>query len=246
MSNPTYNVPESTLERVRKLLAKAEGTDNEHERDAFTKAAASLMAKYGIEQAMVGAGQEQRPKPMSRRFVLNDGKYIAQRTNLLCWLAQAMRCKTVYYTVGRSYTVVQVYGFEVDVERAELMYTSLLLQMTSALNDVKAPEWANARAYRNSWIKGYVAKVTAMVREREKRAVQEADAGAVSGTSTALVLRDRNKEVEELYKAENPKVRTVKSAGASNADAYHAGVKAGAQANLGGASVENRRNALTR
>tara|TARA_B100000678_G_scaffold287994_2_gene295587 strand:+ start:2227 stop:2931 length:705 start_codon:yes stop_codon:yes gene_type:complete len=44
---------ESILERVRKLMAKAKGTTNEHEATIFAAKAAELLAKHNLDEAMV-------------------------------------------------------------------------------------------------------------------------------------------------------------------------------------------------
>ena len=45
-------------EKIAKLLAKAERTDNEHERDAYTQQAERLMLKLGIERAELESAGE--------------------------------------------------------------------------------------------------------------------------------------------------------------------------------------------
>ena len=53
--------PDPTLlDRVRKLLAKAEGTDNPHEAEAFSAKAAELIALYRIDPARLVARADDR------------------------------------------------------------------------------------------------------------------------------------------------------------------------------------------
>ena len=48
--------PTDLLDRVRKLLAKAEDEGvTPHEAEALTAKAAELMARYGIDRALLGA-----------------------------------------------------------------------------------------------------------------------------------------------------------------------------------------------
>jgi hypothetical protein len=57
------------LERVRKLLAKAEAagvTPAEAQAQALTAKAAELMAKYGIDRALLAAARPETDKPGDR------------------------------------------------------------------------------------------------------------------------------------------------------------------------------------
>jgi len=237
-------IPTKTLERIRNLLAKAERTDNEHERDTFTSAAAALIAKYGIDQAMLGAETKQ-DKPTMRRIEMHGGQHAARRMELFSWLADAMRCKVMFTTSGRHYRIAHIYGFESDIDRVELLYTSLLLQVTSALNRLKTPYGENSRAYRNSWIKGFIWKAVQMVMAREAQAVNEAEDSEV-GTSKALVLASREQRVEAFFKEANPGLKRRKTAPSSSAAGWQDGEAAGSRANLGGTGLENRQRALPR
>ena len=68
-----------TLERVRKLLAKAERTDNEHERAAFMAAASALMAKYGIDSL-----DPERPRQApGDRIVTVPGPWAGEKARLV-------------------------------------------------------------------------------------------------------------------------------------------------------------------
>lgn len=241
MSNPEYDIPQTTLERVRKLLAKAEGTDNEHERETFMSAAASLMAKYGIEQAMLGQGQA-RVTPGNRVVHVEEGSYMARHLDLIYHIAEAMGCKSImlHPRSARNETnrkAVHIFGYLSDIERAEVMYTSLLLQMASTLRRLVVPAGHNTRSYRNSWCHGYVAKVVDMVKAREQAAAQEA------GSSTALVLVDRSSAVRLAFQEEYATVR--KSYARTTGRGYSAGQAAGARANLGGTGLGGNRRSLT-
>ena len=52
------------LERVRKLLAMAEGDGvTQAEAEAFTEKAAGLMARYGIDRALLAAARPDTDRP---------------------------------------------------------------------------------------------------------------------------------------------------------------------------------------
>ena len=63
------------LDRVRKLLAKAEDEGcTPEEAEALTAKAAELMARYGIDRALLGALHPETDKPADRVFTLEGGR----------------------------------------------------------------------------------------------------------------------------------------------------------------------------
>lgn len=237
-------IPTKTLERVRNLLAKAEGTDNEHERDTFMSAAAALMAKYGIEQAMVDTDRQERVTPIDKRFLVEAGGGWAQRRGELIYhVAEALRCKCILNRSRDGGWVVHVFGYPADVERAELLFTSLLLQMASALNRAPIPYHERSpRAYRNSFLLGYINQVRKMLREREAQAVQDVPQDTRTGAEVAL--RDRSVVLASAVGDVYPKLRSRKPK--YSGGGFAEGREAGRRANLGGTGLENRRRSLTR
>ncbi|NUW37247.1 DUF2786 domain-containing protein [Nonomuraea sp. SMC257] len=216
---------ERTLERVRKLLAKAERTDNEHERATFMAAASALMAKYGIDALDPG---EQRQAP-GDRIVTLPAPWAREKARLVGLVAQAVRCRPLLIGRGDGGHRVHIFGFAADLERADLLATSLLLQMASGLARTRPPvEAAAARAYRRSWLLGFADEVYRLLREAERRA--EAEHVAPSA-STALVLADRRAEVERAVAARYPRIRVTVPR--MSGTGYHDGAAAGRRADLG-------------
>ena len=82
--------PSALLDRVRKLLAKAEADGvTAPEAEALTAKAAELMARYGIDRAMLAASEPETDKPGSR--VIDIANPWAQvRAHLLSGVASAM------------------------------------------------------------------------------------------------------------------------------------------------------------
>ncbi|HUR06256.1 MAG TPA: DUF2786 domain-containing protein [Nonomuraea sp.] len=217
---------ERTLERVRKLLAKAERTDNEHERATFMAAAASLMAKYGID-SLDPADTRQVP---GDRMVTLPNPWAREKARLVSLVAQALRCRPLLIGRGDGGQRVHVFGFAADLERADVLATSLLLQMATGLARVRPPDIA-MRAYRRSWLLGFTDEVYRLLREAEARAEEQAPAA-----STALVLADRRAEVERVVAAHYPRIRLTVPR--TSGTGYRAGVEAGGRADLGRTRVD--------
>ena len=80
------------LDRVRKLLAKAENEAvTPAEAEALTAKAAELMARYGIDRARLAAAQPHTDKP-GNRVIDVDNPWAAVKAHLLTGLATALRC----------------------------------------------------------------------------------------------------------------------------------------------------------
>ncbi|MGH3616264.1 MAG: DUF2786 domain-containing protein [Pseudonocardia sp.] len=63
---------EQKPEVIRKLLANAERAATPDETDAYNTKAADLMARHGIDAAMVAAGGDTRDVIGSRRIAMTD------------------------------------------------------------------------------------------------------------------------------------------------------------------------------
>ncbi|MET9340609.1 DUF2786 domain-containing protein [Nonomuraea sp. NPDC003804] len=225
MSDPAMS---RTLDRVRKLLAKAEGTDNEHERETFMAAATALMAKYGIERAAPSAPSSARGVPAGRVVTLGD-PWAREKARLVYLVSEAVRCRPVLIGKGDGGQRVHVFGFASDLERADLLATSLLLQMASGLARVPVPA-DRVRAYRRSWMLGFTDEVYRLLVAAESRA-------AASGApGTELVLADRGAEVERAVAEVYPRIR--RSVPRMSGTGYRDGVAAGRRADLARTAVQ--------
>ena len=124
--------PGRLLERVRKLLAKAgDESVTPPEAQALTAKAAELMAKYGIDRALLAADQPETDRPADR-IVTVENPWGRVKAHLLTGLATALRCQCVLLP-ARDGMRVHLFGYASDLERADLLYTSLLVQMWHGL-----------------------------------------------------------------------------------------------------------------
>ncbi|MGH3248456.1 MAG: DUF2786 domain-containing protein [Trebonia sp.] len=231
------------LDRVRKLLAKAEDEGcTPAEAEALTAKAAELMARYGIDRALLGALHPETDKPADRVFTLANPWGDVKR-HLLAGLAMALRCQCVQ-TRSEQGTRLHVFGYNSDLERADILFTSLLVQMARALARQAVPGYGGeARAWRRSWMLGYCTAVVTRVRAAEEAAVASAS-GSASGTaaagsqSAALVLADRSLVVRRQVTAAYPRLRKtrVTYSGGGYGDGYREGEKA----DIGGAKLRSR------
>ena len=117
------------LERVRKLLTKAEKTDNPHEAEAFAAKAAELIALHRI------APERLRPTPAGRpelrRVPLGRGAYVRARLALLGAVAQAHDAQVVFQSGPDGMTAILA-GYPDDLDIVAVLYPSLHAQAASA------------------------------------------------------------------------------------------------------------------
>jgi hypothetical protein len=221
------------LDRVRKLLAMAEDEGcSAAEAEAFTAKAAELMARYGIDRALLGALHPESDRPADRVFSL-DNPWGDVKRHLLAGLASALRCQCVQVRQAAG-TRLHVFGYHSDLERADILFTSLLVQMARALAGQAVPAGGgSARAWRRSWMLGYCAAVVARVKAAEDAAVAAASGGAGAGgagggPSAAVVLADRSLVVRRKVAAAYPRLRStrVTYSGSGYGDGYREGQKA--------------------
>ena len=155
-----------TLGRIRKLLARAERAGTPAEAQACTDKAVELMARHGIDMALLAAAQPGVDEIGATRVEVAD-PYSAGKARLLGWTASALRCRAVLHEVrgprrlGRGRIgAVTVFGFASDRERVEVLFTSLLLQAQAQLVAQRPPHPdESVAAYRRSWLHGFAVRV---------------------------------------------------------------------------------------
>jgi Protein of unknown function (DUF2786) len=222
------------LQRVRKLLAKAEAVGvTPAEAEALTAKAAELMARYGIDRALLAATRPETDRPGDRVIDIPN-PWARVQAHLLCGLASAMRCQCVVLPTGGPGSRIHIFGFLSDIERADVLYTSLLVQMWQGLAGADVPAWSRSpRAWRRSWLLGFATAVVSRVRTAEQKAAAEATAPAApSGSRAALVLADRRQVVKRAIDQAYPLTRKTRLTYSGNG--YGTGYAKGQQADLGG------------
>lgn len=217
------------LSKVRKLLAKAEDPAcTAAEAAAFTAKAAELIARYGVDRALLAA-RDPATDPVGDRIVDVVAPYALDKAGLLATVADALRCRSVRRR-GDGGFVLHLFGFTSDLERVELLFTSLLVQAAHGLAAAQVPPGEHPAAFRRSWLAGFTGAVGSRLREAESAVTRE------SGPSTALVLADRSVRVDRRLAETYPRIRT---AGARRliGGGLAQGAAAGHRANLGGTGL---------
>ncbi|MER7579484.1 DUF2786 domain-containing protein [Kitasatospora sp. NPDC097691] len=161
------------LARIRALLAKAESTEYPEEAEALTAKAQQLMAQHSIDEALLAAAGADRDIPAALRIGV-DNPYEGPKTMLLDAVAAANRCRVVW---AKEFGFCTVVGFDGDLDGVELLYTSLLVQATHALNKAGSGRDSRSKAFRQSFLVAYAARI----RERLTAATERTTSAAAAG-----------------------------------------------------------------
>lgn len=286
--NASPTPPPSKLGVIRGLLAKAEASEFQAEADTLRDKAFSLMAQYGVEQAMLESFQPEGVKavPLVRVIEVLPGAYQSQWVDFLQTLMKIMGCQNVHYTKPKKKRArrrsawevsqdrrraqqaaelareagqelakpvkpkaepvverVECLGFPSDLDRAELLWTSLCLQMFTMLLD-DSGMWhmtrGEKRSFNNGRVVGFTEAVANRVRAREELAKQEAAVSEPVGVSTALVLATRADQVLAMWHERHDVdsfTSHSSSFGQRDYDGQSAGRAAGRRANIGGTGL---------
>jgi Protein of unknown function (DUF2786) len=192
------------LARVRALLAKAESTEFPAEAEALTARAQELMARHSIDYALLAAASGSTDIPSGRRLFL-ESPYEAPKALLLDVVASANRSRAVWHQALGMGTVL---GFPSDLDAVELLFTSLLVQATTAMMHAGSQRDAygrsRTRSFRQSFLTSYAQRIGERLADSAGAAQEQATAES-PGTDLVPVLAAResavDQAVEELFPA---------------------------------------------
>ena len=225
-------------DKIAKLLAKAEGTDNAHEAEAFMAKAEELMLQHGVERAHLEArkpGTKREEIVTERIFIKNGHGYADAMVRIAFAVSPAFSVKSFQSNGNDGSRWAWFVGHRSDVDQAVTLFNSLLGQSRSQAvawwrREGKPNQpWASdndAYLARREFIYAFASGVRERLTETRNRVVAEAEAG------TELVLVDRAKRVDEWVNS-NMTFGKARSAGRSTygtAAAARAGAEAGREA----------------
>ena len=240
---------ERLLDKIGKLLAQAEGTDNEHEAEAFVARAQELATSYAVDLELARARQQDRRLRAveeafeQRRLVIGDRGKRGNRQLVFLYLAVA-QANDVLVNVATDSTFVLGFGYPADLDVVERLWASLATQMaTAAARRLRAGEHGRVAvvSWRLSFYEGYVHAVQTRLTQARERALSQPTEG---GSTGALVLRDKADRVRAFHDQES-EARGTWRGGRSDrrvhGSAWQAGERDGRNARLGEPELETRR-----
>jgi Protein of unknown function (DUF2786) len=201
-------VDQRMLDRVRALLAKAESTEFPEEAEALTSRAQELMARHSIDDALLAAAASgpAGPGQASRRRLFVDSPYEAAKAVLLDVVAGANRCRAVWH---KNLGLSTVLGFPGDLDAVELLFTSLLVQATTALVQAGSRRdpygRSRTRSFRQSFLSSYAQRIGERLAEAAGAAERQAAADS-PGTNLLPVLAARHRAVDDAVEEMFPEL----------------------------------------
>ena len=196
------------VDRIGKLLAQAEGTDNEHEASAFVERAQQLATAYAVDLELARARQRDKQSRSATEPIVQERVEVGARGKrgnrhrvlLYSVVAQA---NDVLVNVAHNSTYLLGFGHRADLEVVERLWASLAVQMVAgAQRRMDRGEHRAAgvagQSWRLSFYDGWVQAVGERLQAARQRAVVETPVPE-GAPSAALVLRARAERVQTFY-----------------------------------------------
>ncbi|MEV0741120.1 DUF2786 domain-containing protein [Streptomyces sp. NPDC050549] len=212
------------LTRIRALLAKAEATGFPEEAEALSAKAQELMARHSIDEALLDAQAPAKDAPGACRIGV-EAPYEQAKAVLLDAVAGANHCRAVWNEAFGFSTVV---GFEGDLEVVELLYTSLLVQATTAMTKAEAAQRAGGRrrtkTFRHSFLAAYAHRIGTRLTEAAGTQVTDDLLPVLATREVAVTGR-----LDEMF----PETTTTRLRGVSDEAGWTQGAEAADRAQVG-------------
>jgi hypothetical protein len=226
-----------TIDKIIKLLRKAEGTDNPEEAETFFAGAARLMERNAIDQA--------------RLRKIREGEYFDNTIDRVVFPirgAYNLAFREMGVRIGNAFGLTVLisgdrnsiiwYGYKSDLEMGQLLWESVLIQadraarvhMSMYVSEDPLDDRSERFYERRSYLMGFGAGVAAKIVSARATAQEEYTAG---DNSLALAVIDRRRSVEQ-YVNEKVRPRNARASRSTiNQAAYAEGKQAGYRADLG-------------
>jgi hypothetical protein len=221
---------DGVLRKVRALLAKAEATPFDAEAESFTAKAQELIARYRIDRALLaGRDPDRRDAPSARRVGVED-PYLSAKVILLSRVASANDCRAVWPKPLRH---VDLFGNASDLDAVEELFTSLLLQATTALRRAGSRQDVLGRSRTAAFRRAFLMSFAVRIGQRLRETVDATVSAAADETGVALVpmFAARAEAAKALATKSYPSARPMRAT-ASDTEGWHAGTAFANQADL--------------
>lgn len=228
---------EKMTDKVTKLLRQAEDVAGTPEEAIFQAKAFELMAKYGIDQAMVEAANgkitdQDAPDAVRRNFPV-FGKYIPQQQMLLHGIVRALHGRAVIVNWmddnGNVQSGLAVVAVPRHLDRIDALWRILRPQMLRTVKVVGRGIYTGGtlRSYRRSWIAGFASAINHRLTTEEERALNAAGSGVL------VLYRSDAQRADRVFETTFPnRKRAGRKSSSYRADGYHAGVRDGRNASM--------------
>ena len=230
-SGAATEVDAKVLKRIRGLLAKAEATNFAEEAEIFTEKAQELMTRYAIDSALLHSRTGVTDTTVDGRRIHLDNPYVKEKVHLLTAIGDANRVRAVWFS---DICIATVIGTPVDLQQVDMLFTSLLVQATRAMQFADTSNRGGSRttSFRKGFLTGFANRIGQRLRDAGTKATAEAaDAESMDVADLLPILATTSAAVDTEFERMFP--RTRKARGRSvDAEGWHAGQAAADDANL--------------
>lgn len=206
MSEATQKIKQ----RIMALLAKARGTDNEHEAEAFLAKAMEMMQQYQLDVAdMVDADD-----PILHHVGLSMAESgHAWRWKLYSAVAQLYGCQSIHVDVGlrpgskgklTPWYEQRLVGRESAIITTDLMFPWIVEQVRSKAKEIAKLTGMSEQGQAKRVAAALISRIHRLIREQ-----RESTPTTAAGKNALVVLNQVVAKYEELY----PSAETMKSRG---------------------------------
>lgn len=229
------------LAKIQALMAKAESTEFQAERDAFMDAAQRLVIKFAVEEWEIGGSKQ----ALLTSTVLNAPYPNANaRTRLLSVVARLNNGKIVLLPskTARGGKVIPctVIAYTDDLEMIKIMYATVSIQCLQAMKTAQEEQYiiysAEGVGFNESFIAGYAQGFYEKLNKINQQAKDETP-------GYGLMVRSRVDQVGDLLNQMYPNTYTTRRR-VGSAVGYSAGKVAGLNNNSGSKGVGGRQRSI--
>lgn len=212
------------MRKISGLLAKAEGTDNEHESKAFFDKAYELMTKHAVDEARLRAARKAASngrieEPVVEDYMFSSYAHHAQaKQSLFSMICDTKSVRTFFYD-NRKYSNahlvreaggtalhesqwVKLVGFKDDIEMVKMLYLSLLIQSQRFANedwrirygDAKHSDWSDGHIGKFSWTSSFMEGFAIRVGQRFAELTEAIYSSTLDGTE---LIRNKDADIQE-------------------------------------------------
>lgn len=209
------------LETIQRLLALSQ-SDNVNEAATAAATAQVLMTRHKIEMSDLAFASGEETEAVDDTTFMATKSYIPWKTGLVTGLAAANGCETYIrrLRLGENKTETRIIGTKSAMQTIRYMFEYLVREIDRLANE----ERANDPDVGRSWLRDFRLGATTEIVTRLKEASAQTIAQEASGSSLAIIDREKEKIDEVVRKLH---LRPAGNVRLNDIGAYGAGVSAG-------------------
>jgi hypothetical protein len=212
------------MRKISGLLAKAEGTDNEHESKVFFEKAYELMTKHAVDEARLRQARKSAANGRIEEPVVEDYMFASYahhaeaKAVLFEMVCKAHSVRAFLYENRKYYNRDRVaaagltglhesqwcklVGYKDDIEMVKMLYLSLLLQSNRFANEdwrvryghAKVSDWDDGMVGKFSWMSSHMEGFAYRIGERFKELAEAIYSSTLDGTE---LIRNKDADIQE-------------------------------------------------